>query len=102
VTPELFEAIARDTAEQARIGPGDDPLRYVYAAGLEPRAHHGITPSILGNHVLVCAEDPPECQRFWAVHEVAHLILRWYGIPDDEWSVNWLTCALIALCIWRS
>lgn len=92
---EQLERIASDVLREANLRPPFDPYRLIYAAEFEPRALPGIRPSLEGRTIWVRAEDPPERQRFTAVHELAHVLLRDRGIDGCEWNTNWLASALI-------
>jgi hypothetical protein len=96
-----LEKIAAEVLAEAGMGAPVCAYRLCLAAGLEVRVgRRGTRPTVIGRTVIVQDGDPPERQRFAAAHELAHLLLRDRGVPDDEWSVNWLASALLLPRSW--
>lgn len=99
---EALEGIAHEYLSEA--GQGDGPVdSYRLCARAKLRVvlgEPGAKAALVGRLIFVDPNDPPERQRFAAAHELAHRILRERGLPDDEWSVNWLASALIHPRAW--
>jgi hypothetical protein len=94
--PLSLELIAAAVLREARLGGPVDAYRLCDAAGFRVcLGYEGCTPTVAGDTVIVNPADPPERRRFAAAHELAHVLLRFYQYPDDEWSVNWLASALL-------
>jgi hypothetical protein len=98
---ELLEGVAAGVLSAAGLGGVVDAYELTLWANCEVRmGRPGMRPCLLGRTIVVAPDDPPERQRFAAVHELGHLLLRERGIDDSEWNVNWLASALLHPRAW--
>lgn len=101
VAPADLDRLADEVVAAARVPFPVDAYELCLWADCEVRMGRvGVRPCVLGRTIIIAPEDPPERQRFAATHELSHLLLRERGLPDDEWSVNWLASALLHPRAW--
>lgn len=91
-----LEELARQTLEDADLGPPVDPDLIALELGLEVldggEACDGL---LIGRQIFVDERLRPERRAFSIAHEVGHHLLRSNGLRDDERSANYLASALL-------
>lgn len=90
------EGWARQIVEASRYEPHEDPFRIVHRLGLRVMtARISVQPTVMGRTVIVDRATRPVKQRFDAVHEAIHVVLRARGAADPEPLVNAITAATL-------
>src|SRR5687767_2373826 len=93
---EQLEQVAAEIVRESKLELPLDAYALCKLAELEVRVGRpGCRPTVVGDTILVRPEDPDERRRFAACHELVHLCLRARGLPEDEWTVNYVASAVL-------
>lgn len=90
------ETIGAQIVQAAGYEPHQDPFRILKRMRLRLRVGRaGCEPTIHRDTVIIDGTQRRERQRFDAVHEVVHAVIRAQGEADPEKLVNAATCATL-------